>query len=955
MRVWLAVFATIAIVLVVAAVFRLTLAEAAVRRALAASGFPEAEFRVATFGLNEASVRELSLGPDLPTAGRVALSYRPLDLLLGSIKSIRIEDAAASLDGLRTTMDRLRAPTGDETTPSPEPSLPETQIAAARILLDDPVWGAGEAVIDGEAAMRRGALTARFIIDLDADWASGRATIETETLDAAAAPIIDLNGRIEAELAPLGALLGAPISAGRATTSVSGRGSVEFGDAATLAELLAAFDGSATIAVDASEIAARLAETADGPVSIEAGAATLRLALAAADGAARATLVEPARLTAERATVPAAWAIGPAPTGAIGPIDLRLSVEEDGAALLSLVATEDDVVSLDAAPHAALTLGAGEAPATARLAARIDASGDDARALLEGAGAWLRLDAEAWRVGAVSSIDAQLDAALEIANAGRTASFSGGGAASGDVDVSLGAAIDGFAVAGPIDGALTVTEAFDGLASWRLALRSTDDDPASLAIDRLAIPDIAATRSETRVAVDAAALAGDANGLTLQTAGTLAPVDASAPEGREAIRFDQIAGAFSLDLTLPADGPISGRLQASDAALVAPEIGVALSDVEADVPISIGDRRREGAVSARLADLARPARFAPARLTLDIVGEGPEWRGDGAARIASLRAPIAARYDAGAARGRARLGPTTLAFADGRLQPGDLSPAFGRGVSATGDATLSATLRTAPGRPIDGAADLAIDRLSLRLPAGSVDRLSGAIALTALNPPATDGAAMFSADRVVVGAPLNDVEARVAIEPAAGGAAARIEWFSGAMAGGRVVIEDAAIPLSDAPFAFAVDVQSVDFARLIEEWSISGLKGEGVLSGRLPIRVGGGDVVVQDGAIAAEGPGVVQVDWGDARQPLASQGQQVDLLVRALEDFRYETLSIGVERPLAGELGLAVSMGGANPTVLDGHPFQFNINLEGELEKILAAIREGQTLGSNLIQGGLTR
>ena len=84
-----------------------------------------------------------------------------------------------------------------------------------------------------------------------------------------------------------------------------------------------------------------------------------------------------------------------------------------------------------------------------------------------------------------------------------------------------------------------------------------------------------------------------------------------------------------------------------------------------------------------------------------------------------------------------------------------------------------------------------------------------------------------------------------------------------------------------------------------------------------------------------------------------NSGEQVALTVNALEDFRYDSLSIGIDQPEDGALTLAIGLEGANPAVLDGYPFRFNINLSGELAPILEAVREGRRIGAELLQGGL--
>ena len=54
-----------------------------------------------------------------------------------------------------------------------------------------------------------------------------------------------------------------------------------------------------------------------------------------------------------------------------------------------------------------------------------------------------------------------------------------------------------------------------------------------------------------------------------------------------------------------------------------------------------------------------------------------------------------------------------------------------------------------------------------------------------------------------------------------------------------------------------------------------------------------------------------------------------------------------------GTLTLAIGLDGANPAVLDGYPFRFNVNLSGQLAPILAAVREGRRIGAELLHGGL--
>jgi hypothetical protein len=222
-----------------------------------------------------------------------------------------------------------------------------------------------------------------------------------------------------------------------------------------------------------------------------------------------------------------------------------------------------------------------------------------------------------------------------------------------------------------------------------------------------------------------------------------------------------------------------------------------------------------------------------------------------------------------------------------------------------------------------------------------------------LAPLATAGVQELTARSVTAGVPLEGGRARFTAEARGRGLAVHIREATGGLAGGTVLVEDARWNSAARSNAFDVRVRDVQLSRLLRDWHIEGISGTGRLSGVVPVRLGPEGIAVEDGHLDAAGPGVIQVDWGSARETLVGSGEQVALTVRALEDFHYDSLSLGIDQPPAGELTLAVGLEGANPEVLDGHPFRFNINLSGELGPILEAVREGQRIGTELLRGGL--
>ena len=130
----------------------------------------------------------------------------------------------------------------------------------------------------------------------------------------------------------------------------------------------------------------------------------------------------------------------------------------------------------------------------------------------------------------------------------------------------------------------------------------------------------------------------------------------------------------------------------------------------------------------------------------------------------------------------------------------------------------------------------------------------------------------------------------------------------------------------------------MDVAVLFDLLAVEGLSGSGELSGSIPIRRNGDIVTVADARLEALGPGVLRFRSDAARQALASGGEYVDLVIQALEDFRYETLVLTGNLDQDGETTMRLEILGHNPEVLEGHPFQLNINLTGNSSQILEAV-----------------
>jgi hypothetical protein len=145
-------------------------------------------------------------------------------------------------------------------------------------------------------------------------------------------------------------------------------------------------------------------------------------------------------------------------------------------------------------------------------------------------------------------------------------------------------------------------------------------------------------------------------------------------------------------------------------------------------------------------------------------------------------------------------------------------------------------------------------------------------------------------------------------------------------------------------------VGDLELEEALETLQIEGLSGSGTLAGRIPLVVEGDKLLVERARLEATGPGVLRYVSANASAALQSGGESVELMLQALEDFRYEELILEADMDDNDQVNLLLSILGHNPQVLDGHPFRFNIALNSNFSPILEALRQGYELTDSLFR-----
>lgn len=160
-----------------------------------------------------------------------------------------------------------------------------------------------------------------------------------------------------------------------------------------------------------------------------------------------------------------------------------------------------------------------------------------------------------------------------------------------------------------------------------------------------------------------------------------------------------------------------------------------------------------------------------------------------------------------------------------------------------------------------------------------------------------------------------------------------------ALLGGEVALTPTVLDLAQPEQRAELVLQGLELGRLFEVYPTEGLSGGGTLDGRLPVLLRDGQLIVDQGAVAARDPGGVLRYQSDKLQRLAASNPSMRELAGALEEFHYTVLSSQVDLAEGGDLTLALRLQGSNPAFQQGRQVNLNINLQENIPALLASLQ----------------
>jgi len=336
------------------------------------------------------------------------------------------------------------------------------------------------------------------------------------------------------------------------------------------------------------------------------------------------------------------------------------------------------------------------------------------------------------------------------------------------------------------------------------------------------------------------------------------------------------------------------------------------------------------------------------------------FTGEAVARVPKANnTPVNISYNFADGAGTAHVVLESLIFKPSGLQPQTLAPALAGKVAAV-EGSISADMQFAfaPDKPLESGGVLNITDMDFGTAPGPVTGLNTQIEFSSLMPFQTKGRQTLTMENFDPGIPLDNGTIEYELVPEG------------------VKIYDARWPLNLGAFELdpftwiygadenrvVMRLDDISINELLQTFGNEKLEATGTVRGVFPIVIRGLNVLVDDGYLEAKDGGVIRFVADEKAPDDRFQGDNIletwssgdegvynDLAKEALREFNYRELTASIDGPLDGDVELGVVFNGANKKVLNGQPFEFDIEVQGELFNILRSFNSNAQIKSELL------
>ena len=118
----------------------------------------------------------------------------------------------------------------------------------------------------------------------------------------------------------------------------------------------------------------------------------------------------------------------------------------------------------------------------------------------------------------------------------------------------------------------------------------------------------------------------------------------------------------------------------------------------------------------------------------------------------------------------------------------------------------------------------------------------------------------------------------------------------------------------------------------------SSIEVSGRIGATLPVTIEGDTIIIDDGALFGEAPGGV-IRYLPGADADSADGSSLGFAMRALSNFKYESLTSEVDYSGDGDLNLQLHLTGRNPDLDENRPVVLNLGIENNVPDMLRSLR----------------
>jgi len=400
-------------------------------------------------------------------------------------------------------------------------------------------------------------------------------------------------------------------------------------------------------------------------------------------------------------------------------------------------------------------------------------------------------------------------------------------------------------------------------------------------------------------------------------------------------------GAAELSGTMRG-GAIVGRFAGAEGQIG--NVPLLLSDAAGDWALKDGALALHGTL--QVADAAEAARFKPMAgddVVLTLADSRIAATGVLRAKGAKV-ADVTLTHDLSTGVGAAGLAVPGIAFAEGGLQPDDLTPltfgvvaAVNGGIAGRGDIAWNGDGVTSTGA-------FRTDGIDLAAAFGPVSGIKGEIAFSDLLGLETPPGQVATIATVNPGVPVENGTVRYRLM---GGAKVAIEEGRWPFAGGALVLEPTVMDFATRePRRMTFRVIGIDAAQFLQQFEFKNLNATGSFDGVLPMVFDEKGGRIEGGYLKARGAGGIAYVGEVTQEDVGFWG---NLAFQALKALDYRHLDITMNGPLAGEMITELKFDGISQGTgtksnflirrLAKLPFVFNIQVRAPFRQLIDSVQ----------------